>query len=104
MWVLGGTFPISRLTRQVELLPSCPSLGGNQRQTRASTLRKHCVIRSVSPRVPIGHRSASKVPGAARRRRVKVVAESETAVGRQSNYVCFARRIGQTERPSNRIS
>jgi hypothetical protein len=53
------------------------------------------------------HHSAPKVPGTARRSRFKFVAEVETVPGpgwqgRQSEDACLARRIGQTERVTNR--
>ena len=50
-----------------------------------------------------------KVPGAASRGRFKFVAEGESVpgrqgrLGRQGDDVCFARRIGQAERITNRL-
>ncbi len=47
-----------------------------------------------------------KVPGAASRGRFKFVAEGESVPGRQGRQgddVCFARRIGQAERITNRL-
>lgn len=66
---------------------------------------KHPAVSSVVPRgLVCDKRSAPNVSGAVSRSRIKIVAEGKIVPSRQGENDCFARRIGQAERLTDRLT